>query len=125
MPDKIVNLYNKPFYAGLLLSAVDLILMVTTLLYYVIDPFELAMNSLFQGIAFMIDMTNIFWGYVIMAVIFILGLVIYNLGYGAKRSDHPRPAKWMRILALVSVSFATVLGVWFTLQVILAYRSAN
>ncbi len=125
MASQIENLYNKPLRAGIFLSAIQLIIMAITLWFYVVDPFELALNSLYQGAAFMIDMVNIFWGYVIMLCIFVLGLVIYNLGCGAERSDKPRYAKIMRVFSLCSVAFSLMLGVWFTLQVIMAYTAAN
>lgn len=121
MEEKEINIYNKPLYAGLLLSVIDAIVIVITLFFYITDPLELARNAMFVGAAFFIDMVHIFWGYIIIFAIFTLSLVIYNLRCGAERSDYPKIAKAMGVFSIVSVCVAVGLGIWFGLQILSCY----
>jgi len=121
MDAKQVNIYNKPLYGGLALTAIDIILIAVTLFFYITKPLELAKNAMFVGAAFFIDMVHIFWGYVIILAIFVLGLVIYNLRCGAERSDYPKIAKAMGVFSIVSVCVAVGLGIWFGLQILSCY----
>ena len=121
MMEKEINIYNKPLYSGLLLTAIDAIVISVTLYFYITDPLELAKNAMFVGAAFFIDMVHIFWGYAIILAIFILGLVIYNLHCGAERSDYPKISKAMGVFSIFSVAVSVILGFWFGFQILSCY----
>ncbi len=122
MKSPIKNLYNRPFYYGCIVCTIGIIILAITLYFYITDPYTRFENSLFQGAAVFQDVMNIFWGYVVAISITVCGLATFNLSYHAQRSDYGKVAAVINKISLVITAASVILAVWFTLQVIFAFK---
>ncbi len=122
MKSPIKNLYNRPFYYGCIVCTIGIIILAIPLYFYITDPYTRFANSLFQGAAVFQDVMNIFWGYVVAISVTVCGLTTFNLSYHAQRSDYPKVAAVINKTSLVITATSVILAVWFTLQVIFAFK---
>ena len=117
------NIYNSPLYFSIFIAAVEIIITTIVTVSLITNPFDLANTGLFIGAAFFSDMMNIFWGYVILTVIIILGILQFYLGYNGIQSDHPLIGKIVSLSSFLPIAVAIGLEFYYSYCINTAYKN--
>lgn len=115
------NIYNRPLFFSIAIGIIELAVLFIVSFSLIKDPFELANTGFFFGAAFFSDVMNIFWGYVILTALVIVGLLQFYLGYNGIESDYPLIGKIVSIEAFLPIFFTIGLEFYYTHTVISAY----
>lgn len=116
------NIYNRPLYFGIFIAIVEFIVTLIVTISLISRPFDLANTGFFIGAAFFSDMMNIFWGYVVLTVIIIVGIVQFYLGYNGIQSDHPLIGKIVSFSSFIPIAVSLSLEFYYSYCIIKAYN---